>query len=138
MSRRDGPTIRGDVARAVRLARGHTAKHVSEQTGIDASTLSLIEKGDRPGRPRLVTLAHFLDVAPAVLSGQHPAVAVLRDIAGLTSTEFARSIGVTRARLARIEAGSEHPDDETAEKIAVQLGVPASVVRPQTEAGEAA
>ena len=142
MPPRPGPAIRGPVARAIRDARRLSAMQVvaaTEAAGhrIHPSTLSLIESGDRPGKPHVHTLAAALNVDPEVLTGQRPALRVLRDAAGLSATALAAEVGVKVGDLARMESGALLPDPHVAQRLAARLAVPISVIAPSDE-GEAA
>lgn len=126
-----GPRIRGDIARALRTARGQDGVTLADTIGIDRHHLSHIEAGRRTGIRHLHAFAQALDVDPDVLLGRTPAIAALREAAGHTPDQFANHIGVTPARLAKLERGADLPDDRLAEVIAIRLGVPLSVVRPR-------
>lgn len=111
------PAVRGDIARAARLAHGRRPGDVSAATGIHPTTLSLIEHGRRVGRPHLGTLADHLDIPRDVLAGHAPALPVLMRIAGVDRDRFAADVRVTVDQLAGWEAGAT-PPRRTARKLA--------------------
>ncbi len=114
------PAVRGDIARAVRLAHGLRPGDVSTATGIHPTTLSLIEHGRRVGRPHLGTLADHLGVPRDVLAGHAPALPVLMGIAGADRDRFAADARVTVDQLAEWESGV-NPPRRTARKLARML-----------------
>ncbi len=120
------PPVRGDIARALRLARGHILRDVVDGTGIHIATLSLIEHGKRPGTPHLAGLSRFLGVPVDVLAGHRPALAVLREAADIPAATLAAAVGITPEHLARLEAGEEIPDVRLSRKLAGRLDVPAT------------
>ena len=129
--------VRGDVLRALRLARGITAATLAAAAGIDAGHMSRIESGTRTGARYVDQFATTLHVSPDVLIGRTPALPALRDAAGITAATLAADLDITPRRLGRIESGAEIPDDALTARLAVRLGVPASVVQP-TVTGAAA
>lgn len=127
--------VRGDILAALRRARGLTLRELSDLSGVDHATLHLMERGERPGRPHVDTLAHHLGVTPAVLTGRDSALRVLREAKGMSQASLARAVGVSHYRIADIEA----PDRVLAQRIADQLGVPVCAVVPAfTDGAEAA
>jgi transcriptional regulator with XRE-family HTH domain len=127
---------RGPIIKAVRLALGlpaiEIARSVTTDNGhMDKGYLSSIESGRRnPSVEVTKKIASALDVPEPVLTGQLPAIAVLRTAQGIDAREFATDIGVTPSRLRRLEQGSEIPDPELAAVIARRLGVGPDVIRP--------
>ncbi len=82
----------------------------------------------RPEADVTARLAAALSVEPEILTGQRPAIAVLRDALGIDATVFARDTGLTTGRLDRIERGLDTPDPDTRARIASRLGVDAAAL----------
>lgn len=126
LRRAHGPTVL-----VFRKIRGLTMDTVAERANISPGYLSKIERGLR--RPEgLITarLATALDVDVEVLTGQKPAIAVIRDALGIEPTVFARDVGLTPGRLDRIERGLDIPDPTLRAVIARRLGVAADALDP--------
>lgn len=138
MPSRAAHRLRGDIVRVVREAHGQPAGDLADAVGIDKHYLSHIELGRRPGNRHTEAFAAALDIDLDVLTGRRPAIAALRTANHIDPGEFAADIGVDLDRLARLERGTEHPDDALAEVIATRLGVGVSVIRPRTTGGVAA
>lgn len=131
--------IRGPVARALREAHGYRQKDLAKLAGMEnSSSLAHIERGHRPGIPWIDRLATALDVHPDVLTGQIPAVAALRGIAGLTPTRLAADVGITIRQLTAIERGSVTPDPEVTARLARRLAVHPDAITPPGERRSAA
>ncbi len=125
---------RGDIVRTLRTLRGIRAMDLADAAGISKSAMSRIEAG-RPGggaARHAQALADQLDVDVEVLTGQKPVLAALRVAHGIVVDDMARDVGVTPARLRRLESGAEHPDPPLAAVIARRLGVPAALIAPAT------
>lgn len=58
-------------------------------------------------------------------------VEVYRLLEGLTNTELARRVGITRAHLWQIATGRVNPQVDTADRIAKELGVTLSDLFPR-------
>lgn len=124
--------IRGPVARALREARGLRQTDLADLIPgmANSSSIAHIERGARPGIPWIGPLAKALDVHPGVLTGQIPAIAALRDIAGLTPAQLATDVGITARQLAAIERGSTTPAPDVAARIARRLAAHPDAISP--------
>lgn len=133
-------TANGGAVRAIRLAQGLQQVDVAAAANINPSWLSKIESGRavrgnsrvnvQAGNVHLVKLAEVLNVPVEVLTGQLPAIEILRNLQGIDARQFATDVGVTTLRLRRLEQGSEIPDPELAAVLARRLGVDPEVIRP--------
>lgn len=130
---------RGLIVKAIRESLDRPANRTAEAAGgLDKGYYSMIESGKRtPSREVTRRLADALGVPAEVLSGQIPAIQAIREAQGITPQQFARDIGITTGRLARLEQGSELPDPALTSVIAQRLGVAPSVVRPLADEEEA-
>lgn len=128
LRRAHGPTVL-----AVRNIRGLTMDAVAERASISPGYLSKIERGlRRPEGTITARLATALGVEIEILTGQKPAVAVIRDALGIDPVAFARDVGLTPGRLDRIERGLDIPDPSLRAVIARRLGVPADALDPDS------
>lgn len=130
--------LRGDIICAIREARGRPAGDLADAVGIDKHLLSHIEHGRRVGARHADAFAAALDIDVDVLTGRRPAITALRVAEHIDPDTFAADIGVDPDRLARLERGTEHPDDQLAQVIATRLGVNPDVIRPPATGGAAA
>jgi len=125
----------GPAVLAVRNIRGLTMDTVAARANISPGYLSKIERGlRRPEGTITARLAAALDVEVEILTGQKPAIAVIRDALGIEPTVFARDVGLTPGRLDRIERGLDIPDHELRAVIARRLGIAADVLNPDAVA----
>lgn len=124
----------GPLVRALREAKGLTLAQLSATTGLSASYLSRIERGERTATwGNTLAIAAAMSVHAACLTGQRPAIRVLRRAVApdLTAEEFAESVGIDTLELARIELGGTIPDADTLGRIAQRLGVSTTVLQPR-------
>ena len=118
-----------DPAAMVRLRRARGLSHdaLGERVGRARPNLIAWEKGPaRPSPAKLVVLARALEVEPWELTTVGPAEATLADLrgwAGLTQPELAERAGIARSTYSLIERGGLALRPDTAERIAVVLGV---------------
>lgn len=139
-TRSDAPAPPGGVLAAVRHARHLSLAAVADATdtiahqrgqthGVSPGYLSKLERGVHTASPqKLGLLAAVYQVDTAVLTRQVPAIATLRTIQRLSPTELADAVGVTDARLAQFERGTERPSQHELDLLAVRLGVSPSVL----------
>ncbi len=129
---RDRRTLNGASVRAIRQARGLTLAQVAAASGLHHSHLSRVERpGGRPGSGRTIdALALALDVAPDVLTGQLPPLAVLREARGITEQQMADALWVAPGVLYRIEVGAEPLTEPLILGAASRLGVDPDALRP--------
>lgn len=117
--RLNGPTVR-----AIREARGLRGDAVAAAAAISAGYLSNIEAGRRsPETDKAARIAAALNVPVEVLTGQKPAIAIIREALGIPFNTFARDLGISPQRLARIERGHDEPSRELLHVMARLLGV---------------
>lgn len=117
--RAHGPTVL-----AIRQARGLTMDTVATAANISPGYLSKIERGVRRAEEATTArLATALDVRPEILTGQRPALAVLRDLLGVTPDELAHDVGISPQRLGAIETGAAQPSPDLVAALARRLGV---------------
>lgn len=97
---------------------------VSNAAHISPGYLSKIESGTRrPEEAITIRLAAALDVRPEILTGQRPALAVLRDLLGVGYEELAHDVGISTQRLGAIETGADEPPPELLTALARRLGI---------------
>jgi transcriptional regulator with XRE-family HTH domain len=121
----------GATVRALRQARGLRQDELAARADISTGYLSRIETGKRRAEAvKTKALAAALGVTPEILTGQRPAIHLLRETIGITAESLARDTGLDVERLARIEHGSEIPDPDLIAVIANRLGVDPAAVRP--------
>lgn len=126
----------GHTIRAVRRVRGIRQDELAAAALMSKGYLCNVELGRRHPLPDMTArIAAVLDVDPEILTGQRPAIALLRTALGLSPRELATDIGVTTGRLQRIEQGADLPGPDLLAVIATRLGVDvAALQRPTSKA----
>jgi transcriptional regulator with XRE-family HTH domain len=127
----DNLRANGATVRAIRQARGLRQDELAERAAISTGYLSRIETGKRRAEAtKTGALAAALDVPPEVLTGQRPALEILREAAGITLEGLAHDTGLDVDHLARIEHGSELLDAPHLDIVANRLGVDPAALQP--------
>jgi transcriptional regulator with XRE-family HTH domain len=127
----DNIRANGATVRALRQARGLRQDELAARALISTGYLSRIETGKRRAEaPKTAAIAAALDVAPEVLTGQRPAIGILREALGLTLETLAHDTGIDVDRLARLELGAELLPATLQAVIANRLGVAPAALQP--------
>lgn len=133
--RRVGAALIGVRVRTLRTVRLLRQDAVAQHAKISAGYLSHIESGRR----RVVNpdaaqrIAEILRVPLPVLTGQQPIIGILRLAQRIDADTFAREVGIGKARLDRIELGSELPDPDLLTVMATRLGVDPAALATSTD-----
>jgi transcriptional regulator with XRE-family HTH domain len=121
----------GATVRALRQARGLRQDELATRAAISTGYLSRIETGKRRAEAaKTEAIAAALDVAPEVLTGQRPAIEILRESLGITLDTLAHDTGLDVDRLARIERGAELLPAGLQAVVANRLGVAPTALQP--------
>jgi transcriptional regulator with XRE-family HTH domain len=119
----DHGRARGVIVRAIRIAQRRDQRDVAEASNIEAPYLSLIETERRRPSPEYTErLAAGLRVDVAILCGQLPVLATLREAAGMSRQKLADAIAMKPSRLEHLERGLGLPTAEEAARLARRLG----------------
>lgn len=113
-----------DVLRAARKKAGLSQTALAELIKADRQAVWRWETGDRVPQVSTITkLAQALAISPQLLIGEPTTLAELRASRGLTQSQLAEKIGVSRVAYSHYETGRRAPDDEKRTLIAAALAV---------------
>ena len=135
------PAIDPTVLREARERAGLTQLQLATRVGVvGGERISNWERGlSRPRTPKVLhALAGALRVKPASLLAEPvdgPDLRHLRFVAGLSTAELAKKVGVSAATVQRWESGqrTRTPPTDGVKLLAKALGVPAAVARAAIE-----